>query len=120
MITIRRREFAPEALELIAARFGALSEPSRLHILHELRKGETSVGALASETGLTQANTSRHLAILFDTGLVARRKSGLTVYYRVSDASVVTLCELACSSVRDRSAADAVPSETPGRSGVSG
>jgi DNA-binding transcriptional ArsR family regulator len=89
----------PDALlESIAQRFRAMGEPSRLRILRELMLGEKSVSQLVESTGLTQSNTSRHLQALFESALVARRKSGLEVIYYVSDPMVEQLCELMCSS----------------------
>ena len=47
-----------ESLEQIAARFRALSEPTRLAILQELKSGEMTVGELVEAVGLSQANVS--------------------------------------------------------------
>jgi len=89
----------PDALlDSIAQRFRAMGEPSRLRILRELMQGGKSVSHLVESTGLTQSNTSRHLQTLFESVLVARRKSGLEVIYYVSDPMVEQLCELMCTS----------------------
>jgi ArsR family transcriptional regulator len=94
-----------EAFELIAARFRALGEPMRLKILHALGKTELSVGELVDATGAGQANVSKHLAVLLDSHMVARRKEGLNVFYRVADATVFDLCDTVCNSVGERLAA---------------
>jgi len=94
-----------EAFELIAARFRALGEPMRLKILHALGKTELSVGELVDATGAGQANVSKHLAVLLDSHMVARRKEGLNVIYRVADATVFDLCDTVCNSVGERLAA---------------
>jgi DNA-binding transcriptional ArsR family regulator len=86
----------PELLELIADRFKVLAEPARLHILSALRAGEKSVSELLAETGLGQANASKHLQVLHTVGFVERRKEGLYVYYRLSDDSVFELCDIMC------------------------
>jgi ArsR family transcriptional regulator len=95
----------PEALEMVAARFRVLSEPSRLRILHTLGRNEMSVGDLVVATNASQANTSKHLGMLLDAGIVARRKEGLNAYYRVADESIFELCELVCSRLANQLAA---------------
>src|SRR5262249_57232912 len=65
----------PEDLaELIARRFRALSDPLRVRILDLLRDQELSVNALAEQLGASQQNVSKHLAVLTDSGMLARRK----------------------------------------------
>jgi DNA-binding transcriptional ArsR family regulator len=88
-----------DALDQVAAYFLALSEPTRLHILSFLREGEKNVGELAQLCEYTSANISRHLAILSKHGLVARENRGTSVYYRIADESVYTLCDLVCGSL---------------------
>ncbi len=87
----------PEVLELVAERFKALAEPARLTILNALRAGELSVGELVEESGLGQANVSKHLQVLNSLGFVTRRKDGLFVYYALADKSVFQLCDIMCS-----------------------
>ena len=91
-----------EAFELIAGRFRVLAEPMRLRLLHALGDAEMSVSDLVAATNAGQANVSKHLGILLDSGLVARRKAGLNVFYRVADPSVFDMCEAVCSSVGRR------------------
>lgn len=100
------------ALELVARRFAVLGEPMRLRLLQRLMKGEQSVGALTEATGSTQANISRHLQTLLNSGLVGRRKEGLQVLYSISDPSVFDLCNLVCGSLgrQLREGAEAVES----------
>lgn len=93
-----------ELVELIAARFRLLGEPMRVRILDRLREGEASVGALVEELGTTQQNVSKHLAILHAEGVVARRKDGNRALYRITDASVMRLCEHVCGSLERESA----------------
>jgi DNA-binding transcriptional ArsR family regulator len=96
------RQITGEALELVAARFRALSEAIRLRILQTLENGETSVSALAEKVGSTQPNISKHLKVLQDVGLVKRRPVGTTAYYSIADEMVFELCEMVCSRLRDR------------------
>lgn len=97
-----RLELPPEALELVAARFRALGEPIRLRILQTLERGESSVSALALAVGSTQPNVSKHLRLLQDVGLVARRQQGSTVLCSIADPMVFDLCAMVCSGIRDR------------------
>ncbi len=96
------QQLTEEALELIATTFRVLSEPMRLKILHTLDKDEMSVGELVEATGGSQANISKHLNILFEAGMVSRRKEGLNTFYRISDEMVFDLCEAVCSSLGKR------------------
>ncbi len=87
----------PEVLALIAERFKALGEPARLTILNALRAGPLSVSELVEDSGLGQANVSKHLQLLNNLGFVKRRKEGLFVYYTLADRSVFHLCDIMCS-----------------------
>jgi len=93
------KELPPEALKEIAAYFQALSEPARLQLLNLLCSGEYSVGELAKLCSFTAANASRHLAFLTRQGMVEREERGTSVYYRVADPSIFTLCDLVCNSI---------------------
>jgi len=91
----------PEDLaELIARRFRALSEPLRVRILDLLRDEELSVTALAEQLGAGQQNVSKHLAVLVESGMLARRKDGVHVYYRIADEGVFALCDQVCGSLQ--------------------
>ncbi len=64
--------------------------------------GEKTVGEIFKLTNMNQANISKHLGVLLDQGLVAKRKDGLFAYYRIEDDSVAKICELVCNSVSNR------------------
>lgn len=90
-------------MEEVARRFALLGDPTRLRLLRALHEeGELSVGRLAAVTGVARVNASQHLNRLALAGLVARRRDGTTVHYRVSDPTVDALCELVCAGVVDR------------------
>ena len=89
-------KLTPELIAIIADRFKALSEPARLQILSRLRDGEMTVSELVDDTGLGQANVSKHLQFLHSAGFVGRRKEGLFVYYFLADSDVFKLCDLMC------------------------
>jgi DNA-binding transcriptional ArsR family regulator len=89
-----------DAAELIARRFRALSDPTRLRILDLLRqREEASVGEMAEALGGSQQNVSKHLAALHAEGFVARRKQGTSSLYRIADPGVLELCEQVCSGI---------------------
>ncbi len=74
------------------ARIGkAMASPHRLEILEILAQGERTVESIAAETGLSIANTSRHLQQLRQAQLVLARREGLFVHYRLSGPEVVGL-----------------------------
>jgi rhodanese-related sulfurtransferase/DNA-binding MarR family transcriptional regulator len=78
-------------LEQFAAVAKALGHGHRLALLQLLAQGERSVEALARLADLTVANASQHLQHLRRAGLVAARKDGKRVLYRLADEAVVTL-----------------------------
>jgi DNA-binding transcriptional ArsR family regulator len=86
--------------ELIASRFQALSDPTRLRILDHLRRNdEASVGELAEAIGSSQQNVSKHLAALLAEGFVSRRKQGTSSLHRISDPGVLDLCDAVCVGI---------------------
>jgi DNA-binding transcriptional ArsR family regulator len=94
---------APPAtiLPLRAKFFRGLADPSRLAILEVLRTGPATVGALVEQTGLTQPNTSTHLACLLGCGLVQRERQGKFMRYQLADERVAALLALADEVLSD-------------------
>lgn len=112
--------------ESIAKVAQALASGNRLQLLEFMAQGERSVDALAAMAGVTVANASQHLQALRRAGLVAARKDGQRVYYRVAGDDVVRLydhlrvvAESRLAEVRqlvdeflgDRQALEAVPAD---------
>lgn len=93
-------ELTDSNADLIAARFRALAEPMRLRLLNALRHGELSVGELAESIGAGQANVSKHLQLLFEQGLVTRRREGTTTYYQGAEI-VFELCALVSGGIEE-------------------
>jgi len=91
----------PDLSERRARLFHGLADPSRLSILYELAEGPLNVGELVARTGLSQSNTSNHLACLLGCGLVESERRGRYVYYRHADQNVSLLL-----AVADRVASD--------------
>ena len=86
-------------IPLVAARFKALSEPGRLAILSALQERERSVSELTQATARSQPNVSQHLASLLRAGLVASRRDGQHVLYRLADPYIERICAAVCESV---------------------
>lgn len=95
------RELDDGTLELVADRFRALCDPTRLRILNCLRDGERTVSGIVEETGQGQPNVSRHLAILLRHRMVRRRREGVWAHYRIADPSLFRLCEMVCRSAEE-------------------
>ncbi|MHA3771477.1 ArsR/SmtB family transcription factor [Verrucomicrobiota bacterium sgz303538] len=94
------RTLPPAALEIIADRFKALSEPTRLRLLNALMSGERSVSQLVEATGINQASVSKHLGQLADASMVGRRREGPNVIYFISDETIFEICRLMCAKLQ--------------------
>ena len=66
-----------------------LGNERRLVILCQLTEGERSVGELQSRVGLSQSALSQHLAVLREEGVVATRREGQVIWYRIVDAAAI-------------------------------
>jgi DNA-binding transcriptional ArsR family regulator len=88
-----------DLIELIARRLRVVGDPTRIRLLDRLRDGEQSVNELAAGLGAGQQNVSKHLAVLAGAGVLARRRDGNHVYYRIADGDVLVLCERVCGSL---------------------
>ena len=86
---VRGREFKDAVFEQLARVAAAFGSPKRLEIIDLLAQGERTVESIAVVVGMSVANTSRHLQILRNSGLLASRREGLHVVYRVADDAVV-------------------------------
>jgi DNA-binding transcriptional ArsR family regulator len=82
-----------ELITLIARRFHLLGEPMRLRLLDRLRDGEATALELAVELDTSQQNISKHLAMLTDAAILARRKDGTRVHYRIGDDEILAQYE---------------------------
>lgn len=82
------RQFKDEIFEQFARIGKAVSSAKRIELLDLLAQGPRHVEALADESGITVANTSRHLQVLRAARLVETEKSGTFVKYRLADRTV--------------------------------
>ncbi|AFZ57900.1 helix-turn-helix transcriptional regulator [Anabaena cylindrica FACHB-243] len=92
----------PKALSQVADYFKVLSEVSRLQVLCCLKTGEKSVTEIITQTGLGQANVSKHLKILTQAGIVKRTPEGVSVIYEIADPILFQLCDLVCDRLAVR------------------
>jgi len=90
-----------EELDRMATRFRMLGEPMRLKILQAVCKQPRTVNGIVAATGSTQANVSKHLALLAAAGILTRKKDGQCVYYGMKDKLAVQLCELVRTQMAD-------------------
>jgi DNA-binding transcriptional ArsR family regulator len=76
---------------MAAARvFKALADPTRRQILQELRDGELAAGQIASRFAIAAPSVSRHLAILRAAELIAERREGNRIFYRLEPARLAS------------------------------
>jgi DNA-binding transcriptional ArsR family regulator len=86
--------------EMIAARLRVIGDPSRIRILDLLREDELTVTQITERLGTSQQNTSKHLGMLLQAGILARRKDGNTSIYSIADVGVYELCEQVCGGLQ--------------------
>lgn len=98
--------------ESVAELFALLSAPIRLRIISAVCQEELNVSQLLERIDTTQPNMSQHLATLHRCGVLARRREGTQIYYRLQNEFVATLCRTVCTQVAigaDPAGADAFP-----------
>src|SRR5690242_12593815 len=88
------RLLSDEELDKVARHFRVLGEPTRLKILQAVCHQPRSVNDVVAAVGATQANVSKHLAMLADAGILTREKAGQCVFYGMKDQLAVKMCEL--------------------------
>src|ERR1035438_2285644 len=79
--------------EMIAARLRVIGDPTRIRILDLLRDDELSVTQITGRLETSQQNASKHLGMLLQAGILARRKDGNSSIYSIADRGVYELCE---------------------------
>ena len=86
--------------ELIAARLRVIGDPTRIRILDLLREDDLSVTQITEGLGTSQQNASKHLGVLLQAGILARRKDGNSSIYSIADRGVYELCEQVCGGLQ--------------------
>jgi|WetSurMetagenome_2_1015567.scaffolds.fasta_scaffold144545_2 ArsR family transcriptional regulator, virulence genes transcriptional regulator len=84
---------------------GVFGNPSRVLIVWSLGERELSVGDIAAAIECSLQNTSQHLRLMKDKGILASRREGNTIYYRVKREGCPATCCLAQIAAADPSAA---------------
>ncbi len=97
-----KKKMTDDAILQVSEVLKAMADPMRLRILHSLHEGELSVTSIIESVGGSQANVSRHLAVLRRAGLVDCRREGLNAFYRITDPKVFTICESICGAIGER------------------
>jgi DNA-binding transcriptional ArsR family regulator len=85
---------------MIAARLRIIGDPTRIRILDLLRDDELSVTQITEQLETSQQNASKHLGMLLQAGIVARRKDGNSSIYSIADRGVYELCEQVCGGLQ--------------------
>lgn len=83
----------------VAELFSLLSTPIRLKIISAVCNGEKNVSELLSDIETTQPNMSQHLATLYRSGVLSKRRDGTQIYYRLQSERVAVLCRAVCTQV---------------------
>jgi ArsR family transcriptional regulator len=90
---------ATQVFEMAAELFSVLSTPIRLRILNGLCNGERTVSQLVDLIGCSQPNLSQHLNVLYRSGILAKRKEGTMVIYRIQSERAMAICRSVCTQV---------------------
>jgi ArsR family transcriptional regulator len=90
--SVMSERLADRVYEIAAELFAMLAAPTRLRIVCALMAGERNVGQLVEQLAVSQPNISQHLNMLYRAGVLARRRTGSQIYYRVEHEQVRELC----------------------------
>lgn len=85
-----------EILENVARCFNVLGEPTRLKIFRSVCHGEKCVTDIVTEVGSSQTNISRHLGVMYHSGILARQRNGSQMFYSVADPVFIEVCRTLC------------------------
>jgi DNA-binding transcriptional ArsR family regulator len=69
-----------------------LANAKRLQILNLLKEGELCVGDMVKALGVAKPNLSQHLAVMRQKGILATRRQGTTIYYRLATPKIIEAC----------------------------
>ena len=106
MLAVRRNVLATDTAMRIASLFAVLSDPTRLQVVYALLRaesGELCVGDLATGLGRDDTTISHQLRVLRNQQIVAMRKVGRIVYYRLVDEHIRLLLELGMTHTNETS-----------------
>jgi DNA-binding transcriptional ArsR family regulator len=97
----KKRSLTDDELERIALHFRLLGEPMRLKILQAVCEEPRTVSDIVAAVAATQANVSKHLALLAAAGILTRKKDGQCVYYGLKDELTLKMCALVHGQMAD-------------------
>ena len=106
VLAVRRNVLAADTAMRIASLFAVLSDPTRLQVVYALLRaesGELCVGDLATGLGRDDTTISHQLRVLRNQQIVAMRKVGRIVYYRLVDEHIRLLLELGMTHINETS-----------------
>ncbi len=98
---VAQKLVAPQAAADLAETFSLLGDPTRTRILHALSVDELCVSDLALLLCVSQSALSHQLRLLRDRRLVAVRRDGRRLYYRLQDEHIRTLVDMGLSHARE-------------------
>ena len=97
----RRSSLQPDEHEKLANLFKAMGDTTRLKILLALSREEMCVCDLAAFLGITESAVSHQLRMLRQLYLVANRREGPVLYYRLNDEHISRLIEIGLEHIRE-------------------
>jgi DNA-binding transcriptional ArsR family regulator len=100
-----REPLTREIVELTAERLRLVAEPNRIALLEALSEGEAGVQELAEQVGIPYQNTSHHLVLLRQAGVLTRRRTGKAYLYAIEDWSAWWVVGQIAGSMRSSAAA---------------
>lgn len=101
IIGARHTALHPDEVEQLVQMFKAMADPTRINILRALEHSEMCVCDLAAYLGLTASAASHQLRLLRQLRLVAGRRQGKVLYYRLTDHHVSQLARVALEHIRE-------------------
>ena len=93
--TLKPAQMIPKA-EMVSGQLKLLSNPNRLQIVCKLMDGERSVGELETALGISQPSLSREIGRLRKAGILTPRREAKSVYYTLTNPSMIALVEALC------------------------
>lgn len=88
-----------QVFERAAALFSLLSTPIRLRVISALCDGEKNVSELLGAIDVSQPNMSQQLNMMYRAGVLAKRRDGAHIFYRVADETAMRVCRSVCTQI---------------------
>lgn len=97
-----KANLSDDALETVASLFRSLGDITRLKLLRMLQIKEMTVSELAADIHTSQANISKHLKVLVQSGVLDRRSQGTSAYYSIGDPIILKICDTVCDGMAEK------------------